>query len=243
TARRLLSSLGIGDNRYISYHDFNEEKRAPEIIALLDEGVRVALVSEAGTPTISDPGFDLVRLARKHGHRVFPVPGPSALVTFICASGLPTDSFTFIGFLPKREMKRREALRALTERRETLVFYESPHRIESTLIEAREIFGDREAALGREMTKLHEEFICGNLTDLIAAVGKMDRVRGEICWGVAGAVEEVLELENEELEELLLAGLSSGAKPKAVAKAVAAKYNLSAKELYAKLSELKEREG
>ncbi|PLX41716.1 MAG: 16S rRNA (cytidine(1402)-2'-O)-methyltransferase [Deltaproteobacteria bacterium] len=243
TARRLLSSLGIADKRYISYHDFNEAKRAPELLTLLDEGARVALISDAGTPTISDPGFDLVRLARKHGHHVFPVPGPSALISFLCASGLPTDSFTFIGFLPRRETKRRESLQNLVNRGETLIFYESPHRIESTLKEAREIFGDREAALGREMTKLHEQFICGTLSDLIYGVEAMDRVRGEICWGIAGASNEAGEISPEELDEVLLEALSSGERPKVAAKEIASKYNLSAKEIYARLNELKEREG
>ena len=236
TARRLLSAHGIA-KPLVSYHDWNEASRAKTLIARLREGARVALVSEAGTPSISDPGYDLVRAAREAGIPVFPVPGPSALTAFLSASGLPTNAFSFHGFPPPRSSKRRALFVSLAERPETQVFYESPHRIAEALADGLAVFGDREAALGREMTKPYEEFFLGALSEIAARIGERERVRGEVCWGVRGA-QGILPAE-ESLEEALTRAADGDEPLRIAARTIAARHGLPAKEIYAKLSELR----
>lgn len=242
TAKRLLAHYGI-DKPLISYHDWNEASRSHTLIERLQQGVRIALVSEAGTPTLSDPGFDLVRAARRAGITIFPVPGPSALTAFLSVSGLPTDRFTFVGFAPNRTGKRRKFYEELADRPETLIFYESPHRIVAALADALEVFGDREMALGREMTKLHEEFLYGTLSQVHAELSGRERVRGEVCWGLHGVDPEKLKeaaAANPQALETELARAAAGEEPlKAAAKRIGAVYGLPTKELYAKLSALR----
>lgn len=183
---RLLKEIG-SSARLVSYHDWNEAEKAERLLGYLKEGLRVALVSDAGTPGVSDPGYDLIRLARKNGLKVFPVPGPCALTAFVSVSGLPTNAFTFLGFPPNKKGKRRAFYKEYIARRETLVFYESPRRAISSLIDGLEIFGEREAALAREMTKPYEEFIWGSLSEIITKLQAKPKVLGEIVWGVRGA--------------------------------------------------------
>jgi 16S rRNA (cytidine1402-2'-O)-methyltransferase len=175
---KLLTHYGI-HKRLESYHEHNEMTRAPELIIELEQGAKIALVSDAGTPAISDPGHRLVGLCLRHSIPIVPVPGASALVAALVASGLPTDEFSFHGFLPARPGERRKVLRKLESEGRTLVFYEAPHRIMDTLEDALEILGDRPAVIAREVTKLHEEFARGHLKDLIARLGKKPP-RGEI---------------------------------------------------------------
>lgn len=165
--------------RLISYHEHNEITRAAEIVIELEQGAKVALVSDAGTPAISDPGHRLVSLCLRHGIKVVPVPGASAFVAAIAASGMPAEQFTFIGFLPSRPTERRKALRALAAEPRTLVLYEAPHRLLDTLEDALEILGNRPAVVARELTKIYEEFLHGHLEDLVAAV-RSKPPRGEI---------------------------------------------------------------
>ena len=174
--------------RLVSYHKFNEAARCETILAALREGKSVALVSDGGTPGISDPGALLVRRAREEGFRVVPVPGPSALTALLSASGLPPGPFTFIGFLPHRQGERRRMLSTLRPEARPLVFFESPHRILATLQDALEVLGDRQAVLGREMTKVHEEFLAGTLGAVRESLGRRS-VKGEIAFLVAGADE------------------------------------------------------
>src|SRR5213079_2485707 len=141
----------------ISYHDHNERERATELLQRLRDGASIALVSDAGTPGINDPGFRLVRLAIENDVPVIPVPGASALITALVASGLPTDEFFFGGFLPSRSGARRARLNELRSIDATLIFYEGPHRIAAALKDAREILGERHAVVARELTKMHEE--------------------------------------------------------------------------------------
>ena len=163
--RKLLLHYDIS-RPTISYHEHNERERTPELIERLQSGLSIALVSDAGTPLVSDPGYRLVGEAIQQGLDVVPIPGPSALITAIAASGLPTAEFTFAGFLPPRRAARRARLVELVSLKSTIVFYEAPHRIRETLTDARELLGDRQAVLARELTKLHEQFLRGSISEI-----------------------------------------------------------------------------
>ena len=175
---KLLAHLDIR-KRLVSYHEHNEITRAPEIVIELEQGAKVALVSDAGTPAISDPGHRLVSLCLRHGIKVVPVPGASAFVAALAASGMAIDEFVFIGFLASRAAERRKALQELAAERRTLALYEAPHRLVETLEDALELLGNRPAVIAREVTKLYEEFLRGHLEDLLARVRKKPP-RGEI---------------------------------------------------------------
>src|SRR5271168_2651966 len=180
---KLLSHFDI-QKRLVSYHEHNEITRAPEIVIELEQGAKVALVSDAGTPAISDPGHRLVSLCLRHGIKVVPVPGASALVAALAASGMPIEEFVFAGFLPSRPTERRKKLRELAAEQRTLALYEAPHRLLDTLEDALEILGNRPAVIAREVTKMYEEFVHGHIEDLVAAVGKKPP-RGEITLLIA----------------------------------------------------------
>jgi 16S rRNA (cytidine1402-2'-O)-methyltransferase len=170
-----------------SFFEQNERRKGQRILQLLRDGHDVALVSDAGTPGISDPGYRLVRDARAEGLSVVPVPGPSAVVAALSVSGLPSDRFLFVGFLPPRAGARRRALEELADTTATLVVYESPLRVLDTLAEMAAVFGEREAFLCREATKRHEEYVSGPLTALHALLAGREAVKGEIVLVVAGA--------------------------------------------------------
>lgn len=172
-----------------SYFEHNERWKGGRILEALRSGRSVALVSDAGTPGVSDPGFRLVRDARAEGLPVVPVPGPSAVIAALSVSGLPTDRFLFVGFLPARPGARRRALEDLAGCRSTLVFYESPFRVVEALGDMSSILGDREAFLCREATKVHEEYVRGRLTGLRDLLATRGTVKGEIVLVVAGASE------------------------------------------------------
>jgi len=184
--RKLLAHYNIA-TRLDSYYDEVEARKAAPLVKLLKNGKNIALVSDAGTPTLSDPGFRLVREAVLAGVSVVPVPGPSALVAVLSVSGLPTDRFVFEGFLPAKNRERRDRLQSLRQEERTLVFYEAPHRLRETLADMLELFGDREMAFGREVTKIHEEFVRGRISEAIAAVERKEP-RGEITLVVGGSV-------------------------------------------------------
>lgn len=176
--QKLLNHYGIR-KRLVSYHEHNEMTRAPELVIELEQGARAALVSDAGMPVISDPGHRLVALCLRHHIPVVPIPGPSALVAALAASGMPTDEFLFVGFLPSRAGERRKALGQLSAQPRTMVFYEAPHRLEDTLKDALAVFGPRPAVVAREVTKLHEEFLRGTLQELLEHV-RSKPPRGEM---------------------------------------------------------------
>lgn len=163
----------------VSYHEHNELTRAPELVVAMEQGAQIALISDAGMPLVSDPGYRLVTLALRHHIPVIPIPGPSALLAALSASGLPNEEFLFAGFLPARSGERRRALDRLRIEDRTIILYEAPHRIEETVAEAREILGDRPACLAREVTKLHEEFRRGLLSEISASLREKP-ARGEI---------------------------------------------------------------
>src|ERR1700726_1538772 len=176
--QKLLHHYGIR-KEMVSYHEHNELTRSPELVIELEQGAQIALVSDAGTPGISDPGYRLVTLCLRHHIPVVPIPGPSALLAALSASGLPNEEFLFVGFLPSRSGERRRALERLRIENRTIIFYEAPHRVEECIADAREILGDRPACLAREVTKLHEEFRRGKLCELTASL-EARPARGEI---------------------------------------------------------------
>jgi 16S rRNA (cytidine1402-2'-O)-methyltransferase len=188
---KLLSHFDI-HKRLVSYHQHNEITRAAELVIELEQGAKVALVSDAGTPAISDPGQHLVTLCLRHGIRVVPIPGPSAIVAALAASGMPAEHFSFVGFLPSRQTERRRALRDLSAEPGTLVLYEAPHRLLDALEDACEILGNRPAAIARELTKIHEEFLRDHLFDLAAGVRRKP-LKGEITLLIGPAVGQPLE--------------------------------------------------
>ena len=177
--QKLLTHYNI-TTKTISYHEHNEQQRATDLMERLKQGSNIAVVSDAGTPSISDPGFRLVRAAIENDIPVVPVPGPSALISALIAAGLPTDEFFFAGFLPPRANARRARLAELQSVPGTLIFYEAPHRLAAALKDAYEILGEREAVVARELTKLHEEIRRGRLSALTADYTEETDVRGEI---------------------------------------------------------------
>jgi 16S rRNA (cytidine1402-2'-O)-methyltransferase len=189
--RGLLNRFGI-KAKTISYHEHNERERAEELGKLLEAGRNIAIVSDAGTPLISDPGFRVVRAAIERGIQVIPIPGPAAFVVALIASGLPTDKFFFAGFLPARTTARRAMLEELRAIPATIVFYEAPHRIAATLKDALNTLGDRTAAVARELTKLHEEIARGSLSELAQRFSENAPARGEVVLIISGANETEL---------------------------------------------------
>jgi 16S rRNA (cytidine1402-2'-O)-methyltransferase len=216
-----------------SYFEHNERWKGERILETLRRGADVALVSDAGTPGISDPGYRLVRDARAEGIDVIPVPGPSAAVAALSVSGLPTDRFLFVGFLPPKSQARRSSLQDLAAEPATLVFYESPVRALSTLDDMIEVLGDREAFLCREATKLHEEYLRGRLSEIKGALAGRDRVKGEIALVVSGASAEHVRAETTETPEALFARLcADGRTRREAVKETARILGLPAREVY-----------
>ncbi|RNC72793.1 MAG: 16S rRNA (cytidine(1402)-2'-O)-methyltransferase [Desulfuromonadales bacterium] len=183
--RKLLTHFNIS-KPLTSYFDHNKHVKGDAILGKLREGLSVALVSDAGTPCVSDPGYQLVRDAVAAGITVIPVPGASAVITALAAAGLPSDCFTFEGFLPNRQNKRREKLSALKAEGRVIIFYESPNRLAATLNDISAILGERELVVARELTKLYEEFVRGNTSDVIARLADR-QIRGEVVILVAPA--------------------------------------------------------
>ena len=171
--------------RQMSYHEHNERSKGPEIIEHIKAGKDVAVVTDAGTPGLSDPGADLVRLAVEAGIRVVPLPGAAAAVCALVASGLNTDRFVFEGFLPRRSRERRQVLDQLTSEPRTIILYESPHRVQKTLGELQNLLGNRRIALAREMTKLHEEIFRGTIAEALKAF-EANKPRGELVLVIEG---------------------------------------------------------
>lgn len=187
--RKLLSHFQISKPT-VSYHEHNEHESAAELLKKLEDGLNVALVSDAGTPLISDPGFRIVKDAIGRGISVVPIPGPSGVITALSTSGLPTTEFAFVGFLPARRSARVAKFRELANIKSTIVLYEAPHRIKETIEDAREILGDRECVIARELTKLHEEFVRARLSEIEI---QTEKARGEIVLLIGPAVDHPVE--------------------------------------------------
>ena len=229
--RHLLHAHGIA-TATTSYFEHNEKWKGGRILEALRAGRSVALVSDAGTPGISDPGFRLVREARAEGLPVVPVPGPSAAVAALSVSGLPTDRFLFVGFLPSRAGARKKALAELAAVRETLVVYESPVRVVPALLDMIGALGDREAFLCREATKVHEEYARGTLSAIRARLDARAEVKGEIVLVVAGAAEEAAAATGT-VAETYARLTAEGMTRREAVKETARRHDLPAREVYA----------
>ena len=219
-------------NRLISFHEHNEKKRTPELIGKLLDGMTIALVSNAGTPLISDPGYRLIEAAIANKIMVTPIPGVTAATAAMSVSGLPTDSFVFIGFTPKKKAKRLKFLTELSSESRPLIFYESPKRILSLLQEIISSMGDRNAMLAREMTKLHEEFVRGTVSQIFETLKSKTEIKGECTLIVAGCemseriAPEIVKIEIQAALVKDQNGLSK------IARTIAKKYGLSKNDVY-----------
>jgi 16S rRNA (cytidine1402-2'-O)-methyltransferase len=214
-----------------SYHDHNKEEKAPVLVARMLEGKSVALVSDAGTPGISDPGYFLINLAVDQKVPVVPIPGATAAVAALSISGLPTDSFVFEGFLPSKQTARRKRLEELKSEKRTLVFYEAPHRIINTIEDMTSIFGEREAVVTRELTKIHEEAIRGNLQEVLGRLNQ-GSFKGEFTIIVRGATDGPMEQTIDTREYLKNLMLHRGLTKKEAIAAAAEELKLPKKEVY-----------
>jgi 16S rRNA (cytidine1402-2'-O)-methyltransferase len=235
---KLLERYGIGKPT-VSYHEHNEAERSQELTAKLLDGMTVALVSDAGMPLISDPGYRLVRAAIDSGIRVEAVPGACAVLTSLAGSGLATDSFHFGGFLPAKSGQRLRALEALQDETATLIFYEAPHRIVETLAAVEEALGNRPVVVARELTKMHEEFLRGTAAEVRATLMARDVVKGEITLLVGkrtGAAED-----DTPLADAVAACVAQGMGRMEAIKAVAHRRGLSKREVYGEMERVKGR--
>lgn len=202
-SRKLLDHYEIR-KPLLSYHEHNEITRTAEILAVLERGDSVALLSDAGTPLVSDPGYRLVTAAIGKGIAVVPLPGPSAVLPALAASGLPTTEFRFVGFLPSKAGARRKALQALASESMTTVAYDSPHRLRDTLSDIADLLGDRPVVLARELTKLHEEFLRGSAQRILDELRQRSSVKGEITLVIGGSLDRGASIEDpgEEIQRL-----------------------------------------
>ncbi len=227
------------ETRAVSYHDHNEEARARELLARLLAGDDVALVSDAGTPLVSDPGYRLVRAAIEGGVAVTSLPGASAVTTALAASGLPPHPFRFLGFLPRTAAARRAAFEAVARDDATLVAFEAPRRLTAALGDAVAVLGDRPACLARNLTKPHERYDRGALTDLIEALEAEGEVRGECTLLIGGATERLGAGAEAEADARLL--LDGGAPARAVQELLVSRHGLTKREAYALVLRLRDR--
>ena len=240
--QKLLSHYGIS-TRTTSYHEHNEMTRAAELVVDLEQGARIALVTDAGMPGISDPGFRLISLAIRHRIAVVPIPGVSAFLAALVASGLPTDSFRFSGFLPAKVRQRRQLLESIFESPRTQVFYEAPHRVKESLEDIVEILGqERHVVIAREVTKIHEEFLRGNAGDVLETLKARGDIKGEITL-LIGKMEGTQKKElssrvgvRQRLEQIMTAEKLD---EKAALKKVAKELGISKSEAYRELQRSK----
>ncbi len=236
-AARLLKYYKIS-NHLISYHEHNEDERTPGLISRLKNGSTVALISNAGTPTVSDPGYRLVTSAVKNNIPVVPVPGVTAPIAALSASGLATDSFVFIGFLDRKKQRRMKQIREMINDRRTLIMYESPRRLLSLLEELIGVLEDRHAVLAREMTKQHEEFIRGPLSQILGILKDRGEIKGECTLLIAGGENKPVS-ESSLRDEIISALDKYDEKPAVLSKTIADKLGLSKKVVYDEMLKIK----
>ncbi|MFC4768521.1 16S rRNA (cytidine(1402)-2'-O)-methyltransferase [Effusibacillus consociatus] len=235
--RKLMSHFNIEGPRLMSYHEHNKNRMENQILEFLEGGLDVSLVSDAGTPGISDPGEDIVRAAVSAGHTVVPIPGACAGITGLIASGLPTGQFSFVGFLPRERKDRKKELERWKGRKETLIFYEAPHRLKDTVKDLLELFGNRPVTAARELTKRYEEFARGTLEQFHESL-QTEAPKGEYVLLVAGASEETADGEQEvwwsslTLEEHVQALMNRGMPKKDAIKQAAKDRNMPKRDVY-----------
>ena len=237
--RKLLNRYEV-QKPLISCHEHNERERAQQIVERVLAGQAVAIVSDAGLPGISDPGYRVVQAAIAAGVRVIPIPGPSAVDTAIVASGLPTDSFLYAGFLPARSGQRIKTLEALAAEKATLVFYEAPHRLLRALQDALSVLGDRQAVVARELTKTHEEFIRGTLAEINADLAARESVKGEIVLLIAGLNQAAEPAAAVTLADRVRQLIAEGASPMEAVKSAAKEFGVPKREAYRQAEEGKD---
>jgi 16S rRNA (cytidine1402-2'-O)-methyltransferase len=228
--QKLLSKFDI-HTALTSYHDHNKEEKAPVLVARLLEGKSIALVSDAGTPGISDPGYFLINLAAHENIAIVPIPGATAAIAALSISGLPTDSFAFEGFLPSRHTARMKRLEELANEKRTLVLYEAPHRIVKTVEDMLRVFGDRKAVVTRELTKVHEEVVRGGLSEILDHL-KKGSIKGEFTIMVHGAEESPAQAAVDPVEYLRNLMLHRGLSKKEAIAVAAKDLDLPKKEVY-----------
>jgi len=226
-----LISLKIKAN-LISCHEHNEKKRTPYLINKMKSGFSVALVSDAGTPSVSDPGYHLITEAISNRIRVVPIPGASAVVTALSASGIARGSFIFMGFPPRNKNKRKKMLKTFLEEEKTIVFYESPRRITTFLEEIKETLGNRHSVISREMTKLHEEFIRGDLSEVITSLKDRASIKGEFTILISGNREKKKICDEELLKEVKARMDKADSGVLEIAKEISKKYHLKKSMVY-----------
>lgn len=237
---RLLSAHGVRAS-LLSYHEHNERSRTPGLIEKLKTGAKIAVVSDAGTPSVSDPGYRLVAAAIENGISVTPIPGASAVIAALSAAGLATDAFVFAGFSTKRKQKRLADLKALEKSPATLVFFESPARILGLIEDIKVTLGDRRGVLAREMTKPHEEFIRGRLSALCAELKKRTRIRGEFTLLVEGLRDDENVSSSTVRAEIETRVNSSQNGLPEISKTIARKYGISRSQVYAEALKIKKK--
>lgn len=229
---RLLEHLGVR-KPLLAYHDHSSDEVRARVLGRLEQGESLALVSDAGTPAISDPGYRLVRAVQDAGHAVHPIPGPSALTTFLCASGLPTNTFRFVGFAPRRSGELDEALQAWLNAPETTVLFESPQRLVRLLTVLAGLDPGREVAVGRELTKIHEEIVRGPADRLLDRFRSRERVRGEVVVGISGASpREATGAGVDELRDWAAALAPTGIGTREASRVLAQQLGVAAREAY-----------
>jgi 16S rRNA (cytidine1402-2'-O)-methyltransferase len=230
-SRKLLSHFGI-ERPVDSYHDHNEQEKAPRIIERIARGETIALISDAGMPVVSDPGYRLVRMARERGIPVEVIPGPFAAAMALVASGIPPLPFTFLGFTPHRQNERLDFYRGARELGHTFVVYESPERVVASLEDAREALGDVEACVARELTKMHEELINGRIGDVLGVLRERGDVRGEITIVFGAAAEPAGAISPEDVRAEFERLRTEGMRRNDAVKLVAEKFGLRKNEVY-----------
>lgn len=233
TTKKLLTRYQV-QKQLTSYHEHNEVEKANELLSFLKEGKSVALVTDAGTPGVSDPGYRIVKLASENGIQVLPVPGASASIAALSVSGLPTSSFTFLGFLPKQNKKLTEYLESIKDRPETIIFYESPKRVIKTISVIIEVLGDRNASVSREITKMYEETFRGELSHIQGELESKDNIKGEFVLVIEGNTEDKSEFDSETIDKLLIHLKKEGSSLKDAVKQITNDSGISKSKIYKK---------
>ena len=233
TSKNLLSRYQI-QKPLTSYHEHNEIEKAEELLSLLQEGKSIALITDAGTPGVSDPGYRIIKLASENGVPVLSVPGASASIAALSISGLPTSSFTFLGFPPKQNKRLIEYLERIKDYPETLIFYESPKRVIKTITVMIEVLGDRNASISREITKMYEETLRGLLSDILTNLDSRDSLKGEFVLVVEGNSQDKPDFDSETIDELLHYLKKEGHSLKDAVKQVVADSGVSKSKIYKK---------
>lgn len=240
---KLLNHYQI-NTKVTSYYEYNKFKKAPYLVEILKNGQDIALVSDAGMPGISDPGYVLIDLALKNNIKIIPVPGVSALITALVVSGLPTDKFVFEGFLPRKIKERKRYFKSIENEERTIIFYETPHRLKKALKDMLEILGDRKVVIARELTKLYEEIIRGKLSQVLTEISTKE-VKGEITLIVQGGIKKKENSGTDFLikeciiEEYLKKLKNQGYSNKEIIKITQEKLNIPKNLIYKKLLEMK----